>query len=346
MSARLRCLVSRLPVWKMAVIGLLAVALIAGLVIAIRLLTEERQPALALDPELMVSLYFEEMSPALLESLQRGEPSLAISPDVERRILQAIPEGSEIGHVVEVNGTYHAAVTIEKGPEYAILAEVILKGDRIEVIEFPPIAVHHLVYGGHRVEPYGIIMQHPDILSPEIQERILREVPGAIEIISAAILDADNPRHAPRVERYGEVIFAWVWVEEKGKPKAEVKVILGEERIRVDYWFLPDERDETVLRWELRRDVLSIILMEGAVVGPESHIAIPQEAQQRMLDEVGGEIIFALTSNHIHRAVVRIEENGKPKYVQAILEGDEIEIGLAEVNYIAFIEELVEIPDR
>lgn len=164
-----RDLVSRQPVWKIAVTGVLVVALIAGLAIA-----------LAFTGQPIRALYdLEGLSPALRESLRRGEPSVEIPSEVEKRILQTLPVGSEAGymHVTRVNGTYHALVMIEKGLIYVRLAQVILEGDKVEVREFDPIPAHLLlavetVVGvGRHIEvdiPPGtpvtreVIIRHPD----------------------------------------------------------------------------------------------------------------------------------------------------------------------------------------
>ncbi len=325
-------------------------ALIIGLAIALPLLTGQQRPALALTPELLASIYFEGISPALRESLERGEHAVEISPEVEKRILQAVPDGSEIGHVIEVNGTYHALVMIEKGLTHVRLAEVILKGEEVGVVEFAPISARHLfevafvetvVEGGGGVIGVPVELGERIDLSPEMKERILREVPPDSQITAAWILDGTY-----------RIKVRFVEICEVAHRVRNVMVILDGDKVEVTDFRL---ELEMVVQWELIRGVLFVTLVEGAA---GEHIWIPQEAQERILQEVGGEIIFAMTRlvipqeaqermlqevcaetfKHIYRALVRIEENGERKYVQVILEGDKVEIGVAEVEYVEYIE--------
>ncbi len=314
------------PIWKTAVAGVLAVALIVGVALALPSFTGQRPLALALDPELMAAIYFEGISPTLQESLQRAERPVEISPETKRRILQAVPEGSEIGYVIEVNGTYHAMVMIEKGLEYVILAEVIIEGDKAKVVVFKPIPARLLLEPAFvEEEAGGAISRPPELgeefedIPPELEERILREVPGVTEIFAAGILD-----HTYR---------ALVKIEDNGEARIVVVFLDGDKVEVTDL----EQLLEKVAQWQLRREVLSVTLVEEAT--RDIPIPIPPEAQERMLQEVGGEeIIFGITFNNIHRAVVRIDENGKPKYVQVILMGDKLEIGIAEVEYVEYIE--------
>lgn len=309
---------------------MLAVVLIAGLAIAIPALTGQQPLALALSPDVLASIHFEGISPALQESLERGELPVEISAEVEKRILQAVPDGSQIGYVIKVNGMYHAMVMIEKGPEYVRLAEVMLKGEEVEVVEFVPIPAGRLFEGAHvemaavgAIYAGGVGDELGEILidiPPEMEERILQEVPGVIRIIVAGTLD--------------DTYRALVRIDENGQPRHVMVIVHGDEVeiADLDRLRLMGER---VIEWELRRDVLSVTLLEAAT---GHHIWMPQEVQERILQEVGGEIIFATTINHIHHAMVRIEGNGECKYVHVIVEGDKLEIGVARVEWVEYIE--------